>query len=100
MRPQAKHCSTSMRSTPDCESLRADLKRALDALNLVEAADRCLRSGDDAALVLLGFAPAHIMELRGSVRGAQAGYPPYALKNLKATVRFLRQELAEKVLDA
>lgn len=80
--------------TSGSDSLRDELERATKALSLAEAADLCLRSGDDVALEALGFTPAHIADLRGTPRGARAGYPPYALRNLKATVRLLRGALA------
>lgn len=82
------------------ESLRTELDRAVRALSLAEAADLCLKAGDDVALELLGFSPEHISSLRGSPRGARAGYPPYALRNLKATVRCLRGQLAEEAAIA
>ena len=90
------HRAIAVPGTRDRASVRADLSRAVRALNLAQAADHCLKSGDDEALELLGFAPEHIATLRSSVRGARAGYPPYALRNLKATVRFLRTQLAEE----
>lgn len=88
-----------VRRTPERESLHADLERALRALHVAEAADLCLKSGDDAALELLGFAPEHIAALRNTPRGARAGYPPYALKNLKATIRLLRTRLTREAVN-
>ena len=77
------------------DSLRDELDRATKALSLAEAADLCLKTGDDVALEALGFTARHIADLRSGARGARAGYPPYALKNLRSTIRLLRGELAQ-----
>ena len=59
----------------------------------MQAADICLRTGDDQALQALGFSVAHIADLRGRPIGATAGYPAYALRNVRKTVRWLRERL-------
>lgn len=82
-------------ATPRDLPPRSDLERARAALRLALAADLCLKSGDDEALVALGFSLEHIASLRATPRGARAGYPPYSLKNLKATVRWLESAQAD-----
>lgn len=76
-------------------SLRDELRRAEAALRLALAADVCLRCDDDKALAALGFSLTHIANLRSGPRGPRAGYPPYSLRNLRLTVRWLRAALAE-----
>jgi len=93
---QQDHLLANVHGARGRESLRTELDRAVRALSLAEAADLCLKAGDDVALELLGFSPEHIASLRGSPRGACAGYPPYALRNLKATIRCLRVHLADQ----
>lgn len=75
-------------------TLEDELERAKRALRVAEAAHICLQSGDDEALLALGFSSDHIADLRGSPRGPCAGYPPYTLRNLRTQVRWLRASLA------
>jgi len=80
---------------PSCcvERCQEDLARAEAAHRMMQAADICLRSGDDHALQALGFSMAHIADLRGRSAGATSGYPAYALRNARQTVRWLRARL-------
>jgi hypothetical protein len=78
------------------KELSAELMRASAALRLVEAADRFLKSGDDRALEALGFSSGHIADMRSGVRGPCAGYPPYAIRSIRSTVRWLEAALVSQ----
>jgi hypothetical protein len=84
----------------DRKQLLAELKRAKAALRLVRAADGFLKSGDDSALAALGFSAEHIAELRSGARGFCAGYPPYAIRSIRSTVRWLEAALAAPARDS
>lgn len=87
---------TELHRTVRCPmvALREDLARAEAAHRTMQAADVCLRSGDDDALLALGFSIDHIADLRRRAAGTTVGYPAYALRNAKDTVRWLRRCLA------
>jgi hypothetical protein len=71
--------------------LDVEIARAEEAYQLMLAADACLKSGADRLLLLLGFSPAHVRELR-ALSGPGGGYPPYSLRNIRRTLRQLRDE--------
>ena len=81
---------------PLSETLRAlddDLRRAISAHRIMLSADRLMRRGLDADLLLLGFSAQHIAELRRRA-GDGGGYPQYAIQNIEQTIRMLRGALA------
>ena len=71
-------------------SIDEDLARAEEAYQLMLVADTCLRSGADRLLLLLGFSQPHVDELRASA-GTGGGYPAYALRSIRRTLRVLRK---------
>lgn len=70
--------------------LDEEISRAEAAYQLMLVADTCLKAGADQLLLLLGFTQQHIADLR-SRAGPRGGYPGYALRNIKQTLRLLRK---------
>ena len=95
-RPTAAESTPPVRGPSSLEALLSDLQRAKAALRLAMAADLCLKSGDDEALIALGFARDPIAGLRA---GPSGGYPPYALRNLRSTIRWLESARAAHSAD-
>lgn len=71
-------------------ALDDELARVEEAYRLMLVADTCLRSGADRLLLLLGFSQPHVDELRASA-GTGGGYPTYALRRIRQTLRVLRK---------
>jgi hypothetical protein len=84
---------TSSDERSSLASLLEDLARAEAAHRMMQAADICLRSGDDHLLQVLGFSVDHIADLRSRSEGPVAGYPAYALRNARQTMRWLRSRV-------
>ena len=82
-------------AAPPC-TLDDEISRAEAAYQLMLVADTCLRAGADQLLVLLGFSQQHVEELRQQA-GRRGGYPAYAMRNIKQTLRFLRRIREQRV---
>jgi len=71
------------------QSLDEEISRAESAYSLMQKADAYLKFGTDAMLLQLGFSALHIAELRRRA-GPGGGYPAYSLRNIRETLRMLR----------
>ena len=71
-----------------------EIQRAEAAYQLMLVADTCLKVGADRLLLELGFSEAHIARLRDRA-GPGGGYPAYAIRNIRQTLRILRRTRAE-----
>ena len=79
---------TESRQAPS--PLDEEIATAEAAYTLMRVADTCLRVGADHLLLGLGFSSSHIADLRRSA-GSGGGYPAVAMRNIKQTLRTLRQ---------
>ena len=68
--------------------LDEEFARVEEAYQVMLVADTCLRSGADRLLLVLGFSQDHIDDLRAH-SGPGGGYPPYALRIIRRTLRML-----------
>lgn len=94
------HFLQPLSSVRHVEAIQKNLQRALDALELILAADALLKSGNETALYALGFSEAHVAELLSRHDGVQHGYPAYALRNAHCQVNWLRKRLAKAQREA
>lgn len=74
-------------------SIDEDVSRAETAYKLMLAADAYLKSGAHEKLEHLGFSPDHIADLKNRA-GPGGGYPRYALRNIRWTIKLLQEERA------
>ena len=82
-------------ATDSIEKLEAEIERLKASQKMMRAANTALRKNDDNTMRTLGFSEEHIAELKIQDFAGHVGFPPSALRNNNADIRWLKKRIAE-----
>ncbi|MCC5468020.1 DUF3560 domain-containing protein [Pelosinus baikalensis] len=77
------------------QKLKEQLQAAERNQEIMKAANKAIKKGDDAALRKLGFTDSQIVELKKPDYMGRVGYAPFSLTNNNANIRRLKKRIEE-----